>query len=154
MKTKQQNLKAVFTSSESNAINMHREKETVSRYLVIDKKTERHIVDCRVYMGRSASSSTAYASIWIYGDNVPSNYTSGKGQAGGYGYHKESAAIEAALRSAGVELYGTAYTNTYGGKVDFKKQAYIGGVGGDAIKSALLAVAYAAGCKDAVFVGA
>lgn len=52
-------------------------------------------------MGKSANSSVVYASIWIHGKKIE---TSGKGNVGGYGYHKESAAIQEALDSAGVKL--------------------------------------------------
>ena len=49
------------------------------------------------------------------------------------------------------ELFGSVYCRQ-DEKVNFKKQAYIGGVGETAIEAALLTIAYAAGCKDAIFV--
>ena len=63
MKTKQSNLKAVFSTENNNAKNMGNTRETVSRYLVIDKKKEKQIVDCRCYMGRSKEANTVYASF-------------------------------------------------------------------------------------------
>lgn len=154
MKTKQAHLIAKFTAQEENARNMAQDKETVSQYKIIDKKTESVIIDCRVYMGRSASASTVYSSIWIHipEANKPEGwqygYTTGRGSASGYGYHKESQAIADALASAGVKLYGSPYPTDKAS--DKRKPAYIGGTG--CHKEALLAVAYAAGCKDAILV--
>lgn len=159
MKSKQNHMIAKFTAEkcQSNAKNYSQEKEIVSRYLVIDKKTEKVIVDCRCYMGRSSNSSQVYASIWINSieplheplDGF-TTYTSGHGVAGGYGYHKESAAIGDAISSAGFALFGSA--SGYGDKPDFKKTCNIAGVGESAIKSALLAIAYACGSLDVIFV--
>lgn len=159
MKSKQNHMIAKFTAKtcQSNAKNYSQEKELVSRYLVIDKKTERVIIDCRCHMGRSSNSSQVYAAIWInsikpLGDDAEgfATYTSGRGNAGGYGYHKKSAAIDAAISSAGFALFGCA--SGYGDKPDFKKVCHIAGVGDSAIKSALLAIAYACGSRDVIFV--
>ena len=151
MKTKQAYMKAVFCGEEkSNAKNLANEKETISQYIIVDKKTEKEVINCRVYMGRSSSSSQVYASIWISNNGL---YTSGYGTAGGYGYHKESAAIDAAITSAGFELFGNVYARS-NEKPDFKKQCHIGGVGESAIDSALLAIAYSIGVKDCIFVKA
>lgn len=153
-------MKAICKKQVSNAKNLSREKETVSKYIVMDK-TGKEFVDCRVYMGRSKQSSTVYASIWVQGFEV---HTSGYGTASGYGYHKESAAIQSAISSAGIELYGSVYSNgstwNYDEKREYtkqelavirrrenKKQAHIGGVGDSAINSALLAIAKLAGLK-------
>lgn len=159
MKTKQKNMIAKFTAEKclNNAKNFSQEKELVSRYLVIDKKTEKVVVDCRCYMGRSSNSSQVYAAIWVNSivslcDNAGgfATYTSGRGTAGGYGYHKESAAIDDAISSAGFTLFGNA--SGYGDKPDFKKICHIDGVGESAIRSALLAITYACGSKDVIFV--
>ena len=149
---------AKFTAKNclSNAKNYSQEKELVSRYLVIDKKTEKVIIDCRCYMGRSSNSSQVYASVWI-NSNKPlcedeegfTTYTTGGGCAGGYGYHKESAAIAEAISSAGFTLFGSA--SGYDNKPDFKRICHIDGVGESAIKSALLAIAYACGSNDVIF---
>lgn len=71
----------------------------------------------RVYWPRE----TAYACVWI---STPDNYAIGKGKAGGCGYHKESAAIDEALRDAGIQL-----------------EHCIHGVGDSAIMGALAAIA-------------
>lgn len=159
MKTKQKNMIAKFTAEKclNNAKNFSQEKELVSRYLVIDKKTEKVIIDCRCYMGRSSNSSQVYAAIWVNSiislcDDADgfTTHASGRGSAGGYGYHKESAAIGDAISSAGFTLFGNA--SEYGDKPDFKRICNIDGVGESAIRSALLAIAYACGSLDVIFV--
>lgn len=153
-------MKAKITNQARNAINYGGQKETVSKFVVMDKNGK-EFVDCRVYIGRSRYASRVYASIWVNGNGV---YTSGKGSAGGYGYHKESAAIQDAIGSAGIELYGDVYDHShrwnYGENREntpaeiaaikrrlAKNRAYIGGVGDCAVKAALLAIAKAAGLK-------
>ena len=106
MKLKKSNLgmKAILPVNDSeyqNGKNYNNTKEKVSQWLVIDKKTERTIIDCRVYMGRSANSSKVYTSIWIRGNNY---YVAGTGVAGGYGYHKESAAIASPIIVTGKQI--------------------------------------------------
>lgn len=66
-------------------------------------------------------AQTAYACVWL---SFADSYTIGKGKAGGCGYCKESAAIDEALRSAGVQL-----------------EHSIHGVGESAIWGALVAIA-------------
>lgn len=128
---------------------MGNQKETVSTFKVIAfYKGEFHEpVTCRTYMGRSASASTVYASIWVSGWRSPKGKdidVAGHGSAGGYGYHKESAAIGDALSSAGIKLFGSAYTRQ-DEKEDFTKEARIDGVGDAAIESALMAIGRALG---------
>jgi hypothetical protein len=55
----------------------------------------------RFYMGRSASSSRVYCSFWLYGKN---KHYSASAYVDGCGYHKKSAAFQAALDSAGIGL--------------------------------------------------
>ena len=66
-------------------------------------------------------AQTAYACVWL---SFADSYSVGKGKAGGYGYCKESAAIDEALRSAGIQL-----------------EHSIHGVGESAIWGALAAIA-------------
>lgn len=142
-----QTIIAKFTAENSKAVNYDNKKEKVSQYVIVDKNTERRIVDCRVYMGHSKNSSTVYCSLWVNIKDLkkPKTWqyagTSGTGSAGGYGYHKPSAAVQDALVSAGIELYDKD-----------KKRQFIDGVGDSAIRSALLAVAYAAGYNSVIFV--
>ena len=144
-------MKAILPINDSeyqNGKNYGDTKEKVSQWLVIDKKTERTIIDCRVYMGRSVNSSQVYASVWIMGNNY---YIAGTGVAGGYGYHKASAAIASALSSAGIKLFGHAYMPT-SEKPDFKRHADIGGVGESACRMAFNVIAYALGYHDIIMV--
>lgn len=134
----------------SNARNYGGEKETVSTYTVVGKINGKLavIVTARMYMGRSNSASTVYCSLWVnFG-----NYTSGKGQAGGYGYHKESAALQDAISSAGIKLYGSNYPHWGDKKPDYKKQANIGGCGTGSMETALKSIARAAGAKGELLI--
>ena len=124
-------MKATMGENVSNAVNYKGQKELVKSYNVITD-TLREIIIARCYMGRSASASTVYASIWIQSSGI---YTSGKGKAGGYGYHKESAAIAAAIESAGISLDKDIF-----------------GVGDDAIYVALKAIARALGFSNVLIV--
>ena len=152
-------MKATLAKSQENAKNMANEKETVSCYSVVGTYNGelRDLVTCRVYMGRSSSSTTVYASIWVYGKC----YTSGHGSAGGYGYDKKSSAIGSAIRSAGIELWGNQYAHD--GKVfDYETKQYvkentkvkarIDGVGDSAIESALRAIGKMAGLRGKILV--
>lgn len=159
MKTEQASMKAVFTKKCDNAINHGGKMETIGQFILIDKKTEREVIVARTYIGRGRSASQVKAAIWVTLSDKKKpagweyGHTSGSGQAGGYGYDKASTAIADAIESAGIELYGTAYLR-HGEKVDFKKRVYFGGVGVTATRSALLAIAYAAGWTDVIFVEA
>lgn len=146
-------MKAIITKQVSNAKNYSGDKETVSTYVVLARRNGemREVVRARAYMGRSSRSSVVYASIWVSYDNV---YTSGTGTAGGGGFHKESAAFQDAISSAGIELYGSPYTSNYSdaetraaARKVAKQRAYIGGVGESAMREAFLAIARAAGAK-------
>ncbi|MFN7318548.1 MAG: hypothetical protein ACK5S6_03455 [bacterium] len=133
-----------------NAKNYGDSKEVVGQYKVIALEfvngavaippVFRELVDARLYMGRSKSASTVYASIWVHSRDF---YTTGKGQAGGYGYCKRSAALDAAIRDADIGLFGNAYTGK--GEPDFTQPTSISGVGETAIESALYAIAEALG---------
>jgi hypothetical protein len=136
-------MKAKFTDlNASNGRNYYGEKELIAQYTVVafSKGEFVDVVNVKCYMGRSSNSRVVYASIWV---NAPKKkaYMAGTGKAGGYGYHKESAAIGEAIHSAGIELYGDVY-----GRDDTKKtRADIGGCGESAIRDALGAIARAAG---------
>jgi hypothetical protein len=69
--------------------------------------------------------------------DTPDIHTQGSGRAGGYGYHRPSAAAGEAIRNAGFELL-----------TDEGKPCDIGGVGDSAIEQALCAIADAIGLKD------
>ena len=91
-------------TTQSNGKNLSRQKEMVSAMsavAVINGKM-REVVVARWYMARkSDGASPVYASIWTYGAGFD---ISGHGRATGYGYHKASAALSAAIDSAGIVL--------------------------------------------------
>lgn len=126
------NITATFLDGDHDTgVNRGGEKEMASAYSVIslDGGEMRETVTARSYTGRSRGASTMWATVWIAGRD---GWRSGSGSAGGYGYHKESAAIQAALIAAGVQL-----------------SEAVGGRGDGALRDALLATAEAArpGCK-------
>lgn len=55
------------------------------------------VVDLRI----GQTSSTAYACVWLHVAGY-GTHACGSGKAGGYGYHRSSAAAESAFRSAGM----------------------------------------------------
>jgi hypothetical protein len=62
---------------------------------------QRQIVTARFWMSRSGDgASPVYCSVWL----SETGHASGHGTARGYGYHKQSAALQFALDSAGVKL--------------------------------------------------
>ena len=127
-------MKATLSDKQNNGKNYSPEKELISSWDVIVNTDDglKNIATARCYMGRSASASVVYASIWI---NSPDYHGSGTGKAGGYGYHKISAAISEAIESAGIEL-----------------DKDITGVGDSAIEDALRAIAQALGFDDCLIV--
>ena len=98
-------MKAEFTNPQHNGRNYGGEKEMTAAYIVIGIGKSRSDVDelatLRVYMGRSRNASRVYASLWVHGNGT---HCAGSGWAGGYGYHKASAAASAAFANAGITL--------------------------------------------------
>lgn len=143
-------MKAKIINPKENGKNYGDKKETMNTYkLIAFYKGEFHeLITCRTYMARSSQASVVYASIWVSRHGRIGKgelYCAGHGSAGGYGYHKSSAAIGEAINNAGIELYGSAYYVGKGDKEDFKKVCSISGVGDTAIDSALLAIGKALG---------
>lgn len=93
------------------------------------------LVTARCWMGLSRRASVVKAAVWVRGAPNSGHSYSGSGQAGGYGYHKTSAAIGAALDSAGIRL-----------------AIPIGGCGDSAVEEALRAIAIALGADEASIV--
>lgn len=84
-------------ASRINAAAHRREDHFRKEIAVLDAATGRAIVTARVY----ATDRAAYACIWIrHGDR----HGSGSARATGYGYHRASAALDGAIRAAGVTL--------------------------------------------------
>ena len=115
-------IRAVLTGDNQNAKNYGGDKETISTLKVIVKvdKKLRVVCDARFYMGRSARSSTVYCSLWVSGKGV---CVSGTGKAGGYGYHKQSAALADAIESAGIKLYDSNYAQ-HDGTINLEKNKF------------------------------
>lgn len=84
------------------------------------------VVELRLY--GTGNSNTA--ALWV-NDSISGIHTSGTGQAGGYGYHRPSAAAGEAIRNAG-----------------FKLSEAIDGRGDNAIEQAVKAIAEAIGYSD------
>lgn len=86
----------------SNGRNYGGEKEMLASYILIGIGASRSDVNelavLRIYSARSRKASRIYASIWVH------NKCAGSGWAGGYGYHKASAAALEALTNAGIKL--------------------------------------------------
>lgn len=99
-------------------------------------ETMARVIDARIYFTPSRMyGNTAYACIWVNdrkreGRREAIN-TSGGGKAGGYGYHKASAALQSAIDNAGIKLNQS-----------------IGGVGESAMREALCAMARALGYRN------
>lgn len=160
-KTKQTYMRAVIGPRNDGARNDNGKRVLTGCYKLVDKKTERTVVDCRLYMDKSASASAVHCSLWVttkteFADGY--NTTSGRGVAGGYGYHKSSAAVDSAIRNAGIELYGSHYGHPVNGdspaktRALLKQHASIAGCGTGSLECALFAIAYAAGWNDCIMV--
>ena len=78
-----------------------KEKGFYRQITMIDSRDGSAIVTARFYWPGRDGASRCYACIWINGDSV---YGHAGGYAGGYGYHKESAALSDAIGRAGVTL--------------------------------------------------
>ena len=98
-------MNAKITKTEcQNAINMGDKKETIKQMVLITHKAGefKEPVTVRWYMSRSGDgASPVYCALWV---RCSPCYVSGRGKAGGYGYHKASAAFQEACDSAGIEL--------------------------------------------------
>ena len=121
-------MKAQIGSQVENAQNLSGDKEmvdTLNAVVAKDRKLVEPII-VRWYMGRSASSSVVYCSIWLHGNGI---HNSGHGKAGGGGYHKKSEAFAQAVKSANIKL-----SECVGGRGD--------GAVRDACKAILKAMGY------------
>ena len=140
-------MQATFNSFEhTGKIAQHRkEKHFCEEYAVLvpasdagcgqADKTMKAIITARLYAAPSrAYGATYHVCIWInsptHGDHT-SRYLSGGGKASGCGYHKASAALQAAINDAQVTLSES-----------------IGGVGETAMLDALEAIAAALGYQQ------
>jgi hypothetical protein len=97
-------MKATIIATDIRNINANHRKESNFReeynafYVGVDGQLHT-LVTLRIY----ATESRAYACCWL-SSSISSVYSSGSGYAGGYGYHRASAAAEEAINKAGVKL--------------------------------------------------
>ena len=84
-----------------NGLNLSDEKECIACLSCVGED-RREYVTVRWYASRRRDASVVYCSVWVHAPGQPG--TSGHGKAGGGGYCKQSAAMDAALGSAGVKL--------------------------------------------------
>jgi hypothetical protein len=138
-------MKAKIKNPQDNGRNYGGEKELINAYSVVAVHKGRPVeaVTARAYMGRSRNASVVYASIWCRPADRNAAWAAGHGSAGGYGYHKESAAFDDAIMSAGIDLYG----DVYGREDKPTKRASIAGVGESAMRDAFEAIARALGYR-------
>lgn len=133
-------MKATITPNVEKFNAKHRKDDTkchFAQYSVIslaakpwDDQRIPEAITLRLY----GTGSRNYAAIWI---NTADSTNRGTGYAGGYGYHRPSAAAAEAIRNAGVVL-----------------DQDIAGVGESAIREALMAIAKAIGVKRPALVEA
>src|SRR5574343_1234664 len=116
--------------------------------LVVKHKGElREAVCVRTYFNTKGSGmQPVRACIWIRPADSNGEWRSGRGSAGGCGYHKESQAIADAIDSAGVTLWGATYEHQ-GEPVSFNKRVYFGGTGSSSYQRVFEAIARAAGYR-------
>lgn len=124
-------LKANISAMRETSKDMPRKDSLDKEIAIIDPATGRAIVTARIYM----PNSVAYCALWI---SAPNACARGAGKAGGYGYHKASAALQDAITDAGITLQGDVY-----GCERTNKRATINGVGDSAMLEALEAIARA-----------
>ena len=125
-------MNAKITKTEcQNAINMGDKKETIKQMVLITHKAGefKEPITVRWYMSRSGDgASPVYCALWV---RCSPYYVSGRGKAGGYGYHKASAAFQDACDSAGIEL-----------------SQPVDGRGNDMVREAILAIGEALGFEQ------
>ncbi len=116
--------------------------------LVVRHKGEMREAVCvrSYYNPKGSGMQPVRACIWIRPADSGAEWRSGKGSASGCGYHKESAAVADAVSSAGVRLFGSAYSYR-SEPVDMKKPLHFGGTGDSAYQAIFEAIARAAGYR-------
>lgn len=88
-----------WTAKTENTINNNRKGNNyIGQYTLLDKKTCAVWAELRLY----ATPSRHYACVWLFGRE--NGCISGGAYAGGYGYHRASAAADAAIKRAGITL--------------------------------------------------
>jgi len=118
------NMTATINGASKNNIAANRkEKHFTAQYSIVTSDYSQPVI-LRLY----GTQSTNYACLWV---NYKEVHISGGGKAGGYGYHRASAAAQVAINNAGIVL-----------------SQDIDGRGEGAIQDALKAIARALGLSD------
>jgi len=69
--------------------------------LAVYKGNLKEVAEMRIY----GTNAMNYACFWLHSyRNETTVYANGSGSAGGYGYHRPSAAADTAFRTAGIEI--------------------------------------------------
>lgn len=120
-------MKAKFNTKNMNGHSIgsnRKEKHFYKQFTAINSELNAVIELC-LY----ATQSTHYCCMWIH-DRKHNIHVSGGGKAGGYGYHRASAAAENAINAAGISL-----------------SEHIEGRGDESIKAAMVAIMNALGYR-------
>lgn len=116
-------MKILAINPQQNGKNLSNDKELAYAYSLVGVKAGKPIdvATVRMWVGRRADGiGKLYCTIWAGNDAV---HTAGHGSVSGCGYHKPSAALDSAFRSAGIEM-----------------DTHIDGVGEAAMEAALIAL--------------
>jgi len=92
-------IKADVSGMRETEKNARRDSGFLSEIVVLDPATGHAIVTARTYY----PGTVARCSLWV-SSRGNGTYGRGQGQAGGGGYHKPSAALDSAIRDAGIRL--------------------------------------------------
>jgi len=112
------------------------DKTLNSVMVAVTNKYPTGAVIAKFYM--SPRGSAVHCALWVGGERR------GWGTAGGWGYHKHSAALSEAMGRAGVELYGNPYGEGRGDETFPKgKPVHIDGRGHGSMVDAMQAMARA-----------
>lgn len=125
-------MKARIIADAAGIVPAHRKDTLIEGYKILTHDGVA-IVDCRIYGTKAAN----YACLWVHHGDT---HRSGSGKAGGWGYHRPSAAVQAAITNAGYGLYGSPYKEQ-DTPAAARQRCYIGGVGDIAVEAALMAIA-------------
>lgn len=98
MKTLTQTVTA-FNPDRGININHRKEGNAFYSFSIIDLDAGKESAVIRLYYSKSGARN--YACLWVHEEEF---YSSGSDYAGGYGYHRPSAAAHGAFKNAGITL--------------------------------------------------
>jgi hypothetical protein len=117
-------MKVTHTTTGKGFNRNHRKEKHFYKELLVITPALKQVITCRFY----GTQAMSYCCIWVNGGT----YSSGSGSAGGYGYHRASAAAAEAITAAGYTL-----------------ERSIAGSGDSAIEEALINMARVEGYPEA-----